>query len=78
MNIFASFSQKQIPHFLQKKTFFKRKHDFSRKLEGGTGHQGISSNLNLSIDWLQVFLLVKSQKAAPRFTAIKMISFTNF
>ena len=27
--------------------FILRKHDFSRKLTGGTGLQGVSSNLNL-------------------------------
>ena len=32
---------KKIPHFLQKNVFFKRKHDFSRKMEGGTGLQGV-------------------------------------
>ena len=29
--------------------FFLRKHDFSRKFEGGTGLQGVSSNLNILI-----------------------------
>ena len=42
----ALFSQ-QKSHIFSKKTFLLRKHDFSRKLEGGTGLQGVSSNLNL-------------------------------
>ena len=38
-------------HIFSKKTcfFFLRKHDFSRKLEGGTGLQGVSSNLNVYV-----------------------------
>ena len=44
----ALFGQKKFPHFLQKNLFFVlRKHDFSRKLEGGTGLQGVSSILNI-------------------------------
>ena len=39
---------KTILTFSPKKMFFLRKHDFSRKSEGGTGLQGVSSNLNLS------------------------------
>ena len=35
--------------FSQKKSFFLRKYDFSWKLEGGTGLQGVSSNLNVTI-----------------------------
>ena len=35
-----------MSRFLQKNVFL-RKHDFSRKLTGGTGLQGVSSNLNL-------------------------------
>ena len=38
---------KKNPKLKKKKKFFFRKHDFSRKLEGGTGLQGVSSNLNL-------------------------------
>ena len=41
----ALFSQKKFPHFLQKKMYFLRKQDFSSKLEGGIGLQGVSSNL---------------------------------
>ena len=37
----TTFSQKK------KKNIFLRKHDFSRKLEGGTGLQGGGSILNL-------------------------------
>ena len=37
-------------HILSKKRFFFFKHDFSRKLEGETGLQGVSSNLNLVMD----------------------------
>ena len=44
----ALFFQKKIPTFSLKKRFFSRKHDFSRKFEGGTGLQGVSSNLNLN------------------------------
>ena len=40
-------SPKKNPIFSPKIFFFKRKHDFSRKSEGGTGLQGVSSNLNL-------------------------------
>ena len=36
-----------FPNFLNKKMFFKRKHDFSWNLEGGTGLLGVSSNLNI-------------------------------
>ena len=44
----ALFSPKKIPHFLNKKSFFfKENYDFRRKLEGGTGLQGVSSNLNV-------------------------------
>ena len=42
----ALFSQKKSYAF-SKKSFLKRKHDFSRKLEGETGLQGVSSNLNI-------------------------------
>ena len=39
---------KNIPTFSKKKkTFFLKKNDFSRQLEGGTGLEGVSSNLNL-------------------------------
>ena len=48
---------KKFPHVLQK-TFFYRKHDFNRKLEGGTGLQGVSSNLNLeTINLLQPIII---------------------
>ena len=40
-------SPKKILTFSLKKMFFSRKHDFIRKLEGGTELQGVSSNLNL-------------------------------
>ena len=43
------FSYKYI---FSKKIFFKRKHDFSWKLEDGTGLQGVSSNLNIVVWWL--------------------------
>ena len=42
------FSQKNFPDLLQKNVVFLRKHDFSRNLEGGTGLQGVSFNLNLN------------------------------
>ena len=48
INICALFSQKKSHIFSKKTHFFKKiKHDFSRKLEGGTGLQGVSSNLNV-------------------------------
>ena len=43
----ALFSQKKFPHFLTKKVFFFGKHNLSKKLEGGTGLQGVISNLNV-------------------------------
>ena len=55
INMCALFSRKNIPHFLKKKRFILRKHDFSRKLEGGTGLQGVSSNLNVT--WLHSIVL---------------------
>ena len=36
-------------YFSPKKCFFLRKHDFSWKWEGGTGLQGVSSNLNIRL-----------------------------
>ena len=48
INLSALFSQK-ILTFSPKTIFFKRKHDFSRKLEGGTWLQGVSSNLNVKV-----------------------------
>ena len=44
------------------KTFFSRKPDFSRKLEGGTGLQGVSSNLNL----FSPFLLSQRPEPVPK------------
>ena len=50
-------SPKKNPTIFFKKTFFSRKHDFSRQLESGTGLQGVSSNLNLMpSQWTMVIL----------------------
>ena len=47
-NICVLCSLKKILTFSKKKCFFLRKYVFSRKLEGGTGLQGVSSNLNIT------------------------------
>ena len=48
INLCALFS-KFFFHIFSTNKKFLRKHDFGRKLEGGTGLQGVSSNLNLCI-----------------------------
>ena len=47
-DICALFSKKNC-HILPPKNVFLRKHYFSWKLKGGTGLQGVSSNLNLIV-----------------------------
>ena len=50
---------KKNPHFLQKNVF-KKKHDFSRKLEGGTGLQGVNSNLNIYDDYYNwIYIIIR-------------------
>jgi len=50
INMCALFSPKKILTISPKQMFILRKHDFSRKLTGGTGLQGVSSNLNIFYD----------------------------
>ena len=74
INMCALFSQKKSPHLLQKNTFLK-KTCFSRKLQGGTGLQGVSSNLNIklwglkdqSLNELITDVFVEQPMASPGF-----------
>ena len=75
INMCALYSQKKIPTFSPEKRFFLRKHDFSRKLQGGTGLQGVSSNLNIklwglkdqSLNELITDVFVEQPMASPGF-----------
>ena len=73
----ALFSQKKFPHFL-KKNFFLRKHDFSWKLEGGTGLQVVTSNHNIYVCFSSFqaslhisFPLENQKREAPQYCPIK-------
>ena len=52
--------------------FILRKHDFSKKLTGGTGLQGVNSNLNLRVK--QIFQQNYSTKAWLFFGALALKS----